>query len=451
MKLLRLLDLQAANTGSMSFNLNEPLVLEPDSQVALQECTLDLVPQQVVVTASNQTINYSTQALNTAPQVATLTPGNYSTAALVREVERAMNAGLNVASGNARSAIGFQWKVSQQAGKSAISYNRNDPLLYEPRISTGCTWDPATQIVTKTNASTVGFAAWTTSQIPFCRGAGYYCGVVQVGATADICLGLSADKALAACDPSTFAMAVSIEVTTQNYYIQVGGGALTDTGVTAAVGDLYGFRLTQGQLSIIYRRAGVDTIIGAAVAFDYTAPLFPVMAMMGPAGATMALSDGVYHCIDPFYTAVNDDPVGAKPQTTVTLHFENPLSYGAADLLGFTRALERIDAQGSATFTSQGDILATPERLSLLILLESLPSIQAYDSLSGGRRPILATISSWLEKGGTKVEYQPNQTVWLDVNNEQPLPLSTFRVRVVDTANNAISLGDGCSFTLLFK
>lgn len=462
MKLLRLLDLSAKSSGSLSFSLNEPMTLHPESQVCLQECTLDALPQQLIVTTGNQTVNFSTKAANGAPQTAFMTPGLYSKDEIILELTRALNAGLDVTVarvlGNPGSASGMQWQASSVNDKTVIAYDRNDPAVFPPQSVVGGTLSANLQTLTKTDTTTTGFTCWALCQRPIIWGAGYFCVELVTGATGSVCLGLNTSRAATAIDPATLQAAIFANITDQHYYVQNGGGALVDTGVTAVVGDLFGFRMNLGTLEIIYRRGVNDVVLAGPIA-GANAPYFPVMAIEGPAGATATLAGSTgatgapntsYHSTDPFYASAETPEVGAKPTTDITLHFENPLSWGAADLLGYQRVLQRTN-KSAGSFTSTNDILSTPERLSLAVLLDSMPSIQAFDSSTGGRRPILATISAWLEKDGTKIEYQPANLNWIDIDNPGELSLSTFRIRVVDTSNQPIGLGDGCCFTLLFK
>lgn len=454
MKLLRLLDLQASNTGGLSFTLNEPLELHADSQVALQECVIDVQSTDVIVDATNQTINFSTQGANTAPQIATLTPGVYTLAELAREVARALNAGLDMSAGTG-SANGIQWQATFIANKIEISFDRNDPIIFSERNNVGCTMDADEQVMTKATATSANFDAWSISKQVLTKGSGFYClevTKITPALTSTNALGLIATPIappVGILDLTALEKCIYVAQADSHYFVQDGGGAFTDTGVVAEVGDLYGFRVNAGEIEIMYVRGNTIVTFAAfpAAAYDQSIPYFPILAMSGDQNEQSTIGDGLFHSVDPF-----DAPpvqLGAKSRTAITLHFENPASYGAAELLGFDQKLQRID-RSSGTFAAASATSSTPKNLSLNVLLDSLPSIQAFDSATGGRRPILATLST-PQIVDTKILYQPSNLVWLDIANPRPISLSTFRIRVVDTGNVALDLADGCSFTLLFK
>lgn len=452
MKLVRLL--QANSTGGLTFSLNEPIELHPESQVALQECVIDVQGTVLTVDATNNVINFSTQGADGAPQTATLDVGTYDVDALVREVTRALNAGLDMTSGLGTSAQNLQWKATMDGPKLEISFDRCDPAVFSQRTNVGGTMDAANQVFTKTTATGIAFDAWSTSRQSLIKGAGYYMLDVQAitpTLTSTNALGLSTLATPGAIDLTTLAKCIYVDRATSHYFVQDGGGAFTDTGVIAAVGDSYGFRVNNGTIRIIYQRAGADVTFALfpATAYDQTVSLFPLVAMAGDQNSTVSIN-GVYHATDPFEVAAFQTEVGRKNTTTITLHFEKNTSSGAADLLGFNRKLQRIDNSGAGTFSAGSVLVATSKNLSIAVLLDSMPSIQSYDSMAGGRRPILATVST-PEIANTRIMYQPANLAWLDIANQHPMSISSFRIRVVDTDNVDMALSDGCSFTLLFK
>ncbi len=447
MKLLRLIDLEAESTGSIVFSLNEPITLHPESEVALQECTIDTMPQRFVVDVTNNQIHFSTNGANASPQVAFLQGGVYDQDGLIFEVERALNAGLDLAF---NSSSGVQFKAELDSGKTKISIDRCDPDVYFPQITTGGTFNGANTVLTKTSGTTTVWNCYAVSQIPLIAGAGYYCGVVDTAATGSVGIGIVTSKTIATGDPQPMVAAVYVNEVDKHYYYKLDAGTPPiDTGIVAQNGDLFGIKVNQGDRKLIYRRANADVEIDPGSIPLSPDPFFPVMMIDGPANTTLSLPIGLFHSTDPFVTA-SDSQVDAKSRTWISIHFENPLSFGCADLLGFEHTNNILKAQ-FGSFTGKFNLLTTPERLSLLVLLESMPGMHAYDSGTGGRRPILATISTYLEKGGSKIEYQPSNLNWIDIGNQHKMDLSIFRIRVVDAVNSPLALGDGCSFTLLFR
>lgn len=457
MKFVRCKDLTSNTTGSLLFTLNQAVTLQPKSQVALHSCTIDLVPQILIVDTSNQRIDYSTETNNGAPQFGLIAPGSYTADQLVEQVEIAMNNGLDLSVGAGTFppvSSGFQWQVvvDQSTQIVTIKFDRSDPETYSTRTTQQCTFDEDTGILTK-DTGDPGFSAFSTESQPFIKGAGLTC--LYAGDTLSVdtmgCIGIVDVPDNLSGDPADMFMAVWIDLTTGTYFIRR-NGVTTDTTVAANDEDVYGIQLDRGELSPCYIRTGGIIALEAPIARDYDVTYYSIVSIDGPLNATVQVggpTTGItnrYHDNDPYASQA-----GPSVVSVVELHFEDPDSFGAADLLGFNRALVRSAPITAGEFEASTALFVTKQRLSLIVLLESLPSMESYDSTTHGRRPIVASISAYETKSNTKVEYEPSNLVWLDVNNSMPIDLSVFQFRVLDADDIPMFLANGCCFNLLFR
>ncbi len=455
MKLLRLLDVDTETTGRLQFTLNEALHLDTKSQVCLQSCTLDLVPQIIEITDLNHTINFSTEALNTAAMVATLTNGSYTADQLVVELQNALNRALDATAGVIvpGPTVGFQFKTSILNGVITISFNQCDPSTFPTRQTTGGT--DAAGLVTKT-VGTAGYACYSVEQIPFIQGCGYTLAQPGTPAVTDgvnRMISLATTSIPASGSYTAMAFSILVDGTGGNYFTSSGGAVPVDSTILALPTDLFGFSLSEGLLSMGYYRNGAFNGIGAGAPINFSQPYYCVASIEGAINSTMQLGGFTagptnrFHCYDPYAL-----PNTTSVTTIAQMHFKNVLSQPAANTLGFNPVLYQSPTAATyGDFTGASSIYTTKERLCLAVLLESLPTMDSFDSLSHGRRPILATLSAYDIHDGTKIEYEPANLVWLDINNPMPMDISNFQIRVVDVTDTAMEVGNGCVFTLLFR
>lgn len=444
MKLLRLLADQETSPGAFEWQLADSIKLDPGSQVALQQCSLSLSPEDFEVDASNNKFTFKcAAAAASTPRQVTITQGSYTTLGLMQALEDAMNAAVTI---GIQSNKGFQWRASIPGAQTTLAFNRVDENTYPPMRENGGTWAAPTL----TNTAGVGWNCWATCTRGFIRSAGIW--ATTVAAAAYPCAGLSTSNTPTNGDPATMRMAVYVDTGTGTYWT-VDDGTITNTLVAAVNGDRIGVQISQGVLTPVYVRGagnGNITALGAGSAYDYTSSLWPIISLNGAAGLATALTPYT-HDTDPFdLTASNAD---ARPTSIVELLFQADGAEGAAQLLGFNQELYRSPQAAGASFVAPSNIQSRLSSLGLLVLLESLPSLHCYDSATGGKRPILASINAWQEKAddAERVDYMPSVPVFLDIGNDTPIFLSSFRIRIIDAANNPIQLSDGVAFTLLFK
>lgn len=440
MKQLRLVAQNQYSAGEFEWQLNDPIKLEPGAQVALDQCSLS-IDAAIVVSDSNNTFAFRSSgatATGSVERIVTLNTGVYTANRLAREVERAMNHVLGL---DCPTDIGFQWGAKVDPDKMLeISFDRNDPDQFPAIVSQGGTW--AAPTLTKTDVDT-GFTCWSVSTKPFIAGCGRY--ALQNATVSNACVGLSTTTSLPDGDPSHFALSIFVDPTTTTYWVS-NGTIATDTTVAAAGGDSYGIALGGGVL-YAYSQATTGPVQNyMAMNYDYEQTYYPVVSIAGAAGSTARVQ---YHDIDPF-ALTPASGIDAKPATKVTIYFNRPAFFQTADLLGFGKS-EYSKQKATDSFLATNELGKTLPGLSLVILLDSIPTLHSYDSTTGGRRPIIATLGIWQRGFSNEVEYQPNYPVFLDVGNEQTLYLSTFKIRIVDAGNVPLAVDEGVFFSLLFK
>jgi len=446
MKLLRLFSESEISPGIFQFQLREPIRLKPGAQVALQECSLSLQASSIAVGANDGSFEYKTAA-PAGFTVATITPGTYDTSQLMFELEKAMNSSMDLA---IASNIGFQWAAAFENGKTVIKFDRNDPPVIPTMKLTGGT------LVGNTFAKTVAgqYDSYAICAVPFIQSTGRFAS--RLLGAGELMVGLSTAADIPSADPAEPAIEIAIyaDTGTGNYYYKTPGeGVDVDSGVAWAANDTIGYSIDQGEIQLFYLRGTTVTAVGLAVPYTYGTSLFPYIALTGALGTTTTLGGPgtlYYYNTNPFSVPPLNTGVGAKQRTNVLLDFNG---YDAtAALLGFSNITYTVAGKSDGSFEGPFPLTTNIKSLGVVVLCPSLPQLQCFDVLVGGRRPILAVVNDWSNIDDPQLlQWQPSIPVFLDLENPTDLHLSNFVIQIVDGLGNPIPVQDGVSFVLLFQ
>lgn len=489
MKLLRLLSVNETESDYVA-QFQEPIDIQPNSKIALQQISFTLNPDFISVSTDNNVFYLLSSRFPTPENpygYVELRPDNYNFITLVGELRNKLSAGLldplldsefsnsqttmeMTAYIDANTLMNIEYAISALKVDENITFkgvvnDADTPPVYSKEVTYGETWG----------------GAYSTA--PFSTGQGYIETYVDMdGGTYDgngICVGVLPLTTTILADapnftPSLFTFCAFTEDDT--YWVASSGNASVDTGITVLDGDKLFISQGRtptgtGQLSgvsfWVARDNGDGTYADAVLLTRFTSDFnillhagfsltgdgrirgfkYSPTAFVNQTEEGVSLVDNVGDIQSHTYIRFNGGSLGASPNDLYALAF----TQGSQLLLGFPSPLTEFKNGLTANWTGTTNMynLAIPS--ALVVEIPNLPLV-SYDSYIHRRRPILAVIPSKdLEVNNDTINYTPNYPVFIDINNKYQELLNTLRIRLVSTNNKPLKIKAqyGCDISVL--
>ena len=265
---------------------------------------------------------------------------------------------------------------------------------------------------------------------------------------------------------------------TSYYHYKFKDGVEQTSTTQVLIGDRVQIELTNGFVrGCVYRLAAVAKEIIFIDRYPYffgegenqDEDLLSVLAIFG-AKENMEVQGYYYHA-NP-YTTVNsnqdlvvnsftltEDPPNYQDDISFVLTFQNinmanqfgyeTLSIESQDQSGAGGHLPSQDNEARANYTFFKSHHGSNFKIEMLNLY-----IDSYDSLTGGLRNILCVIpveDVFISKQQSRLNFQPENMVYLSIKNGQDISLRNIKCRVLDGLNNPVSLVEFSSINLLIN
>lgn len=492
MKLLRLLSLNETESDYVA-QFQEPIDLQPNSKIALQQVSFNLDPQFISVSSDNNEFYLLSDRfpLTSNPYGLTvIPPANYNLQDFTTELLHALNAGLlDITRDNA-----FIRNTPAETTMDMTAYIDKDNLLnieyaIEPVVRDDGNAMKLEGITTNEDippqyTKTVGYASeWACAYSikPFSSGQGYIeTNIIGDGTDFDgVCLGVFDLTAELLVDnpnisPDMYSFCVYTEGGTYWYK------SIDDVAVNTEIAVLQTDRLSMSQgrteqdgnqssgITFWYERYNLDGSYQPRVQIHHFVYAFDEILHAGLSLNDTGIVNGFAFSVSAFSIANEQgvsilNSVAELNQHTYIRHSGGSLGASATDTfyLSFTEGSKLLLGFPSLTTTRitgllgqwTGNInmynLAIPS--ALVVEMPNLPLL-SYDSYLHRRRPILAVIPSKdLEVNNDTITYTPNYSVFIDINNKYQELLNSIRVRLVATNNLPLKIKAlyGCDLSVL--
>ncbi len=485
MKLLRL----TSNQTQAFFDntLNQDLILNPGTQIALQSLALQVDVNQLVIDASNNGMQY--QFNNSTGEVhqvyfthGTYTLLNYND--LFVDMTIALNSEL---SAFAPSEIGYEWhveldpsskklKIMAKKADNQIFYDfANDTNLGGNNVSKTT---PTSKVLQRSGGTLDTNDSFVYSNLPIAKGAGTFrirplvfgeCAMVLT--TKPV---LSTDKVLP-FETCAFGIILTTNGTGINTYKYIIDGEvitplpdINDEIIKFLTKDSMCIDIVKGEvIGSVYSSDSPFPLVLFSVAYDNTTDLYPSIIFRGE-------NERLDMCTatpSPFYNVTsvktnriesellfnNDSTPGLtkppRPHNQVTNKYILFNDIRMANICGFKN--NRIPVEGYKSGideTWEADTIfsvgALNQSYTVQLLNLNIPS--SYDTLSHQRNNTLATINT-LVQDNTRLTYECNFPIWLDLNNSNPITQRNWKARVLFEDNSTIPTIGFSQMTILIK
>jgi len=511
MKLVRLTSKK--NTALFDNQFNDEINLEPNSEIALQNLSLELVPKELIVDLANHDIKWSI-AGNDYEGV--LTAGAYNKSNVGRllfDIESTINDTIDAGFDEddysdipVGSELGTQWTAMINEGAvETPGHSSKNPHITKnivigyrhARTTTTLStkdWEVTgvgavsghTQRFARTDSSSGDNAAFCAGKFPLtfgCGGFGIETGptLTDDGGAADniqgVFIGLTATKPVAGDaierDDCEFGIQAPFNGTK---YIIWESGTEVDAIEDVTAGDSISFERYAGVIyAVKYNAAGDRSAITTAADTDgayieygqadhETYPLYPVIIVYGSDTSTefevpVYNPDPYLYLKEPTTTHSKNLHVPNNPEISVSISIE--LSPDVALFLGYQQNFRYPSlVAGSIAyhrFDSFGWFAAVVFSTagvgdSFYVQLLSL-GCQGYDGQAQGNQNILATIPSMdtVVQSSARVNFSSSFPVFLEINNSNAISLRNIRTRVLTSDGAAVATNGINQMTLLFK
>jgi hypothetical protein len=492
MKLLRLLSVAETESDYVA-QFQEPIDIQPNSKIALQQVSFNLDPQFISLSTDNSQFYLLSDRfpLITNPYgLITIPLGNYNIQDFTTALIQSLNAGLlSPTLDNA-----FIPNTPAETTMDMTAYVDKDNLLNIEYAIESVVRDQGDQMklegITTNEDIPTGYFKTDTypsewgcvySIKPFSSGQGYIETTV-IGQDDDydgVCLGvfdLTADLLVDNPDISPDKYTFCLYTEDGNYWVKSLDDEEIDTGVAVLQSDK--IFMTQGRIEeagqqssgiTFYRQVdngdgtyqppeqihhfiyAFDEILHAGLSLNNNGVAsgfaFSVSAFSSSNDQGVSRHDTIADIEKHTYIRKDGDNLGASATDTFFLRFTE----GAKTILGFSSLTTNRLTGLTGNWTGNINIynLAIPS--ALVVEMPNLPLL-SYDSYLHRRRPILAVIPSKdLEVNNDTITYTPNYPVFIDINNKYQELLNSIRVRLISTNNLPLKIKPlyGCDLSVL--
>lgn len=464
---MKLIKINNANeiSGRFTNTFNDPIILEPNSQIALLNCNLDISTKNIVVNEGNR--SFKVNISSTIQRDVTLQVGTYDWVEFRIELQRALNACLEFVGVSAINYMtGFQWKVWKKASKLYIGFDRSSIAGYG--MDNLCTISDlvyAVPIWTKGNiaANQDKWTGYTETNRYFIKGCGFIAAFTICPASNmtdpefanyRLLVGLRSVEGLLINDDERrpedcdYAIYTSQNQTNTDvvYYIRrktENGYSNEPTAISVRNGHEVSIVVTDGNINFQV----VNSV--SAVVLDENYPVngefydthhYAVVSLARNDSQARKLS---VHT-DPFHKITIDEPenyyhdslieyngsptLGALPTSQVRL----TMSTAVRNLLSFNQDPQPI-TRTRGTFESDKNIKEIYLPDSIKIELDNI-NLDSYDSYSKSKRNILACIPKiqYTNDSSGDITYQTDYPLFLDINNTKRIILNNIKVSILN-------------------
>jgi len=479
-----------SNDGIFDAQFNDEILINPESEIALQSASLSRSHQFIEINGYNDKIEFQISQTNGLRSVF-INHGIFNRNTILAELGEVQTKMNKLLRSNETKEAGSQVnirinqdnKMDFEFGFHSISNFLTVPNPQVEKVNVGKTSNTLRNTGAETNEV---HQSYVYGLQPFCKGAGICRArlnkLVTSAGGSGITMGLVED--LTKLRDGSFRVAdikygIRVPNNTTHVFKNIKDGVETDNAAgiaplkflnpTNADNDVCHIELDQGKIKLIIYQDGTTTdITDGDLDLDQTRDYYFFIAIHGSSDNTRINMAG--YTVDPFSTppaTFNLDVHGLNAEDNELTAPANPnvvnrptiynLKFPTrelADFFGFTSTDQNPNNVTSpiGSFIGQNvvdDIVFTDTYLIELLNL----NLESYDSLRNGRKNILSTIpiSERIISDTGVIQYEPNTPFYISLNNNQPVSLRNIRARVVtDNYESVIIEGLG-TLTVLIK
>lgn len=458
MKLLRIVSTAEQSTGFFANEFSEPIIVEPDSKIALLNAAVSLSAASIVVDSSNNQIQFRLKANGTI-RTATIPVGTYNSTSFLNKLEEVLNFAV--------VEYGFMWRPSLNE-KGILSLNFAKDTLRHLNIPDGNLKNitQASNVYTSTSSNSA-FTSFGYTDQRFISSSGFIQAELQDalgdGSNVNGIFGLLKDKptdsttALAITD---FAFAFLVRSGNPYQYIVNGSVVKTDEEASGA-SDVLKLEMVGGQVGFLIDEGdGAGYSMRHFQSYTYNSEGYHIGFALRATGAKVSQPKAYFNPFAPQSTISSNIVATTLPLQDV-IHQAVSLGVSATPtkvslilteksrlLLGYN--LTQYDKTlVSGAFHADISLPDSVVPSSLTVELPNIGLIESYDGLTQKRRNILAVVPS-LSKSGSVLTYEPPHPAYIDINNSYKFALSKLEVRILNSrTDEPVNLEDpGVALTL---
>ena len=458
---------------------NEPIEVKPYSEIALQSASFSLANQFLVVDATNDELTF--QVVGGTTRTVRITNDTYTkhnATKMLETLTKSMNKELRITVGKEHGTeiavlattdgrVKFDMGYGQQ---NVISSRAADqPMFFAADTLTIGSRGNNIQLTDDADLEANGDVDgnFIVGTVPFTKG----CGNFVFRLTTYITGGQTIKGAMGLVDKDVYdkykAGGAGITIADFKYVFQIParGEVDPDYGYALTAGSNLSMELTQGFLSFREYKSdnsevNIATFAKKPIDEFFDVDLYPVLILNGEKDK-IKIKDLKY-TPTPFVsspTLVNTDFDGTHDlTTTLPRPFGNrptvyQLTFGSVtlrDYLGFSQLIQNplssTSLQRSFVANNLFANISSADNYIVEMLNIKLDSYDSFtrDNVGGGRKNILAPIpisEQIIDNQTGLVQYQPNEMLFISLNNEFKFDIRQLRLRIVDTqyaeVNNA--------------
>jgi len=487
--------------GIFDTQFKDIITISPNSSIALQSCSVNRLTTSYIVDGSNDTIIFEISPAKR--NFIRLPHGTYDRTTAITDLLGAfikeMNEALSIQDGvefgtqiNARVNLltKLEFEVEKQMGTpitlDIVNPNAEAPKYFSLNVTatTGAGGAGIDEI--KSTSGTIADNinnSYIVGLEPFTKGCGvlrtrikhYNTGGIMIGLIDKKDVGKAKDGELAKSD-----IVFGIETGTNiaDNYIGYLNGVATDTGVaplkasggTLADNDVLDIALSGGFMSCVveqdgstlnisstqYRTIGQeDQVLHAFIAFKGTTQINNTECYVDVYASQSDSNNKLSIGTDIIGAPAVPENNNLVPIDGFKIIFDN---LAQANFFGFDR-VENTGVAGNHFVGDFGSVISSNSKLDNLIppdrfLIELLNvPINTYDSLTGGRKNILASVPIQEHQNSHNfvIDYEPNNLIFISLNNRDPLRLRNINARVLTDEFNSLSTEGFNTISLLVK
>ena len=457
---------------------NEPIEVSPYSEIALQSASFSLANQFLVVDATNDELTF--QVVGGSERTVRITNDTYTkhnATKMLETLTKSMNKELQITVGKEHGTeiavlatsdgrVKFDMGYGQQ---NVISSRAADqPMFFADTTLTVGSRGNNINLTDDADLQANGSvdSNFIVGTVPFTKG----CGNFVFRLTTYITGGQTIKGAMGLVDKDVYdkykAGGAGVTIADFKYVFQIParGQTAPDSGKTLTADSNLSMELTQGFLSFREYKAdnseeNIATFAIKPIEEFFDVDLYPVLILNGEK-ANIKIKDLKY-TPTPFVsspTLVNTDFDAGDLTTTLPRPFGSrptvyQLTFGSVslrDYLGFSQLIQNplATASNDRNFVANNLFANISSADNYIVEMLNI-KLDSYDSFTpanvgGGRKNILAPIpisEQIIDNQTGLVQYQPNEMLFISLNNEFKFDIRQLRLRIVDTqyaeVNNA--------------
>ncbi len=479
-----------SNDGIFDAKFNDEIIINQNSSIALQSCSLSRAMEFLNINATNDSLQFQISAAQGLIKV-DLAHGTYTRStilAFLATLQDAMNSKLSVSdTKNFGTQINIHIdadeKVNYTFGYAGLtSWARVNPNIQTQNITVA-----SNQIRNSGAANASLNNAFAFGLIPFTKG----CGVLRCridnyvsdsvnGFTIGLIDAVHIDKLKNnQIADSDIKIGIRTLNDTTDQYQTVIDGVATNNGLgltplkfvtaTKLLNDIVEIQLDGGNFDLMVHQDGASAQLHSEP-YDHTKEYYAFISINGASNKIRLGRVG--HTHDPFAPVpanyiesesadLADTEVETVSAPTPPTHNGRPTAYNilfpsleVSQYFGFLAVNQNIT--GATTATGEFIADATFDNVvssdTYLLELLNLP-LASYDSLSGGRKNILSSIpiSERIISNTGIIQYEPAEKNFIALNNRNQLSLRNIRARITTDSFDPISTEGLSTVTVIIK